>query len=369
MKTANISVECIDYCGSDLSVVNAARVSFNKESERVDIPNVFSISNKCLSEKDIKLINYLAKHNHKSPFNHAFLSFRVKAPLFVARQLGKHEYLPWNEVSRRYVDEEVELYFPDFWRKKAENVKQGSSNLEIKPNTYGNGICVKCGNDVPRKSAGPRGKWCSDACRASYRKEHDPDHRLHTAKFNAQKRALSFNLNRGDIEWVTHCPILGIELEYNSYESSNDNSPSIDRINPLIGYEKDNVWVISNKANRMKNDASKEDLVKFARSILLTFNGQIVPENGDVYSSCEHMVKHYEWLLKEGVAPEQARMVLPQNMMTSWIWSGTLFAFVKMLKLRLDPHTQQETQEVAKQISKYVEMFFPASYQALMENK
>jgi len=229
MKTSDISVECIDYCGSDLSVVNAARVSFNKESERTEQPNQFSVSNDCLSEKDIKLVNYLAKHNHKSPFNHAFLSFRVKAPLFVARQLVKHEYLPWNEVSRRYVDDEVEFYFPNTWRARAEDVKQGSGGIL----------------------------------------------------------------------------------------SSQQPSMDID-----------------------------------------TF----------VKSECHRSLINYKELLSAGVAPEQARMVLPQNMMTSWIWSGTLFAFVKMLKLRLDPHTQQETQEVAKQISKYVEMFFPASYQALMEN-
>ena len=87
-----------------------------------------------------------------------------------------------------------------------------------------------------------------------------------------------------------------------------------------------------------------------------------------VDSYCEGVLGLYNALLKAGVAPEQARMVLPQNMMTEWIWSGTLFAFVKMLKLRLDPHAQQETREVAEQIAVHVKELFPVSFSALMEN-
>ena len=89
--------------GSDLSVVNAARVSFAKESEwNGAAPQGINV----LLEQDRKLITYLATHNHWSPFAHAFLSFRIKAPVLVARQLVKHQVgLSWNEVSRRYVDE------------------------------------------------------------------------------------------------------------------------------------------------------------------------------------------------------------------------------------------------------------------------
>lgn len=114
MRISNIEVDLLDHMGSCLSVVNAARVSFHKVSEE-------------FKEGDEKLINYLAKHKHFSPFNHAFLSFRVKAPIFVARQLVKHKFMPWNEVSRRYVDEEPEFYLPES-RKRAANVKQGSSD-------------------------------------------------------------------------------------------------------------------------------------------------------------------------------------------------------------------------------------------------
>ena len=219
MKIAQQSVELINSCGSDIDVVNAARVSFNKQSEWEDTDTV------CLKlpEKDAKLINYLAKHKHKSPFNHCFMSFRVKAPIFVARQLVKHEYLPWNEVSRRYVTDEPEFYIPDTFRAKAENVKQGSS----------------------------------DQC----------------------------------------------------------------------------VPFLTNPVQRA--------------------------------SATALMV--YDMLLEQGVCPEQARMVLPQNTMTEWIWSGTLFAFAKMCKLRLDAHTQRETQEIAQKVSKHAEYLYPVSWKALME--
>ena len=117
MKISKTEVTYIDHMGSDASVVNAARVSFAKEA------SLFT------EEQNNKLISYLAKHNHKSPFNHAFMSFRVKAPIFVARQLVKHEYLPWNETSRRYVDDEPE-FFDIQWRYRPEkSIKQGSGDL------------------------------------------------------------------------------------------------------------------------------------------------------------------------------------------------------------------------------------------------
>jgi thymidylate synthase (FAD) len=117
-----MNVSLIDVMGTDLSVVNAARVSFAKVSNE-------------LSDKDEKLIKYLAKHNHWSPFGHASLQFRIKAPIFVARQLVKHQVgLVWNEVSRRYVDDEPEFYIPSEWRLKADDKKQGSSDETIEYN-------------------------------------------------------------------------------------------------------------------------------------------------------------------------------------------------------------------------------------------
>jgi len=113
-----MQVDLIDHMGSDLTVVNSARVSFNKNHSHLD-------------SSDERLILYLAEHNHWSPFAHCQVQFRFKAPIFVARQLVKHQVgMVWNEVSRRYVDTPVELYWPTKWRKKAANVKQGSSNEE-----------------------------------------------------------------------------------------------------------------------------------------------------------------------------------------------------------------------------------------------
>lgn len=232
MKIANIEATLIKHCGSDLDVVNAARVSFDKESEWEIVKEVFEetgeefIAGYVLSDKDKKLISYLAKHKHFSPFNHTFLTFRVKAPIFVARQLVKHKFMPWNEVSRRYVDDEPEFYFPEFWRKRSENVKQGSSEEKAK--------------------------------------------------------------------MVDAFPIQAIK-----------------------------------------------------KSLL-----------------------EYRTMLEEGVCPEQARMILPQNMMTTWMWSGTLGAYADMLKLRLDPHTQYESRVVANLIKEQIAEKFPVSLNALlMENK
>src|SRR5210317_1152197 len=114
-----MKVELVDKMGTDLSVVNAARVSYSKNKETFEA-------------SDEKLIKYLAEHNHWSPFAHASLQFRIKAPVFVARQLVKHQVgLVWNEVSRRYVDSDPEFYIPFLWRERHENKKQGSTDTEV----------------------------------------------------------------------------------------------------------------------------------------------------------------------------------------------------------------------------------------------
>lgn len=235
---SQIKVEYINHCGDDLSVVNAARVSFSKTSEFVNedgwaesLPADYVGPSKVLSVGDTKLIKYLATHKHYSPFNHSFISVRVKAPVFVARQLVKHKFMPWNEVSRRYVKGEVEFYTPDYWRKSAENVKQGSSQVD----------------------ANPASLWMFDG------------------------------------------------------------------------------W------------------------------------KDDINSHHEEAFNYYEHLLAQGVCAEQARQVLPQSMMTTWIWSGTLGAFCDMLVLRLDEHTQYETRVVAQQVAEIVKELFPVSYKALVE--
>ena len=211
MKVVPQKVDRINHMGNDLSVVNAARVSFGKVVTE-------------LTEKDVRLINYLAKHNHWTPFAHTSITLRIKCPIFVARQLGKHQVgLVWNEVSRRYVDEEPEWFLPASWRSSPEtNIKQGSGQA-------------------------------------------------------------------------------------------------------LIEF----------------------DNTKIRR----------------IVSAC---LETYLHMIDIGVAPEQARMLLPQNMMTKFIWTGSLAAFVRVCKLRLDPHTQKETQDVAKEISTILESLYPHSYKALM---
>ena len=130
-----MKVEYIDHMGSDLSVVNAARVSFDKQSDATWTFTEIAgrdVSISILRDNDVKLVRYLAKHDHWSPFAHAFVSMRWKAPIFVARQLVKHQVgLSWNEVSRRYVKTEPELWFPTKWRKASASAKQGSSDEEF----------------------------------------------------------------------------------------------------------------------------------------------------------------------------------------------------------------------------------------------
>jgi len=205
-----IEATFINHVGDDLTVVNAARVSFGKKHDE-------------FQGNDLKLIVYLAKHKHISPFGHCFATFHVKAPVFVARQLVKHKFLRWNEISRRYVDDPPTFYSPDSWRSRSEDKKQGS----------GDAIDVDLQTDI--------------------------------ADFNKQ------------------------------------------------------------------------------------------------------CADYYHHLLAEGVAPEQARMVLPQSMYTEWYWSGSMDAFASMCQLRCAPDTQYETRLVADQISSIMLDKFPVSWAALQE--
>jgi len=203
-------VDLVNWMGSDLTVANSARVSFNKHKEELD-------------DKDIRLLNYLAKHGHFTPFTHPQITFRVTAPIFVARQLDKHQVgLTKNEISRRYVDDEPEFWYPGKWRGRPENAKQGSSAAFV----------------------------CLDA---------------NTAYETAIKTAV------------------------------------------------------------------------------------------DAYNN----------MLRVGVAPEMARSVLPQSMLTSWYWTGSLSAFSRICQLRLDSHAQQETGEIAQMINDHCKELFPYSWEAL----
>jgi thymidylate synthase (FAD) len=216
-----IKVTYDEHMGSDLSVVNKARVSFGKKSKW----EYGEDGTHYLSHKDAKLVKYLAEHKHFAPFGHSFASFHIKAPIFVARQLVKHKFMRWSEVSRRYVDDEPEFYVPDVWRGRSADKKQGSSD---KPAT----------------------------------------------------------------------------------------------LSLTSGYGANQYFV--------------------------------------------DMGEYYRDLLSDGVAPEQARMVLPQSTMTEWYWSGSLDAFADMCKLRCKEDTQYETRLVADQISKEMKQLFPVSWVALV---
>ena len=215
-----IKAELIDHLGSDLTVVNSARVSFNKEGQLEDGQ---------LSAKDMKLISYLAQHNHITPFTHPQITLRESVPIFVARQRFKHVVgFTYNEVSRRYVDDTPEFYVPEVWRSRPEgSVKQGSGD----------------------------GHTDSDLFKGAY-----------------------------------------------------------------------------------------SEFIKNAKAT-------------------------YENMIACGVAPEQARMVLPQSMLTSYYVTGSLAAFARAYKQRIDSHAQKEIQDLAIQWGALIAPLFPVSWQDLTQGK
>ena len=229
-------VDYVDHMGSDLTVCNAARVSFNKESEwGLDFDAIERLKScpynkddvRILKEKDEKLIRYLAKHNHWTPFAHPQITVRVKAPVSIRTQFFKHKQgFVENEISRRYVSYEPEFYIPSWRSKPTDGAKQGSEDFvieETRTNLY-------------------------DAiCRESYEKA------LHV----------------------------------------------------------------------------------------------------------------YNTLIENGIAPEQARFVLPQGMYTEWYWTGSLAAFARFYKQRKDDHAQWEIREYASAVGKIIEPFFPVSWKCL----
>lgn len=233
-----MKVELMDYSGSDLLVVDAARVSFSKKSdwEQVEVygsdeHGEFSELINVLNPKDERLINFLAREKHLLPFRHPTITFRCKAPLFVARQLGKHQTgMSWSEESRRYIDSEPEFFWPETWRKRAENVKQGSSDEPVDP------------------------------------------------VFNHDVQSM---------------------CEAHSYEA----------------------------------------------------------------------LEIYKGLLNDGVAPELARMILPQNMHINWVWTGTLLSWVHMIKERTGPTAQRETQQFARMIEEELVQLYPCSMKALLSTE
>ena len=218
-----IRAEFIDKMGDDLRAANIARVSFANWKEEFD-------------EKDARLIDYLARNEHTSPFRHLQLQVRCHAPIFIARQLGKHQVgMSWNEESRRYISSRPELFKQEFRKAPQGGIKQGSSS-EVAEYPF-----VWIGN-------------------------------------------YAFT-----IEQV-------MEALVDTYECATD-------------------------------------------------------KDG------EHQI-----------APECARATLPQAMMTSWVWTGSLLSFFHLVRLRRDSHAQKEVQVFAGHVEKICMKHFPHCWKALLEN-
>jgi thymidylate synthase (FAD) len=227
-KGITMKIDYLMHCGSDDTIANTARVSMEEEGNWLELPENYTVP-----QRD-KLIKYLATHKHTSPFRHNNISVRCLVPIFLARQLGKHQVgLSWNEVSRRYVDTVPTFYTPTEWRSRPNgSIKQGSGESAV----------LYCNHEF----------W-------------------------------------GD--------------EPTSYMYS--------------------------------------ELI-------------------------DHALAVYNSMLKAGVAPEMARMVLPQSMNTEFVWSGSLMAFAHIYKLRIDGHSQLEAQQFARQLDTIIRPLFPVAWEALV---
>lgn len=361
-----IKATLIDSMGNDITTVNAARVSFGKKSSWL-----LGEEGK-LTDQDSKLIRYLASHKHFSPFGHCFATFHIKAPIFVARQLVKHEYLRMNEISRRYVTSEPEFYVPEVWRKMAENVKQGSSKEQLVVD--GVKVCAYCKSEMTflRREDEIMKVFCSSSCQGNfYRKYTDKGwavSKYSSLRESAQKRGIEFNLTLEDLLEIgrpKYCKYLELELDY-AATSVLPNSPSVNRIDPELGYVKGNLEVISHKANSMLLNATRDELRLFLKNVALTQFGLFTESAPSVEGYYEEMKKLYARLIEGGMCAEQARMFMPTSQLTEWFWSGSMDAFANMCKLRLKEDTQYETRLVAQQIDKEMRDLYPVSWSALV---
>ena len=139
------AVEYVSHMGSDLTVVNAARVSFGAQKEDLD-------------DKDIKLINYLIKHNHTSPFEHCSITMRFTVPLFIRSQHHRHRTWAYNEISRRYTSVDMKFYEPAQFRSQHKSNRQASNDVLINPNL----------NPVDRPTIIPVPMYCASDAVASH---------------------------------------------------------------------------------------------------------------------------------------------------------------------------------------------------------
>lgn len=367
-------VTLIDKMGDDLRVVDAARVSFNKQSEWEEAHDYDPktgrpiYSEYYLGDKDVRLINYLARHNHWTPFSHVMFTFRIKMPIFVARQWYKHQVgFTRNEVSRRYVDDNLEFYVPDRWRLRAENKKQGSSDEWVRYSNPNPGHCFMCGGQIPEDSK--RIKYCSKQCSTEANNTlTDPLRKIYShKKSNAKRKGVEFSIAFEEIHWPIKCPVLGFEIDYSfGNKGLKPNSPSFDRIDPNKGYIPGNVQIISNQANMMKSHAGAEDLVKFAEWVLLTNKGYVPNYSRSPEGLVKESIALYNHMVDDlNIAPEMARMVLPSNLFTEFYETASLAGYARLCGLRDQSDTQLETQKYAQAISSIIQDHVPVSWEAL----
>lgn len=346
-----MEVTYLDHMGSDLTVVNAARVSFGKRVQEFR------------PDKDARLLAFLARHKHELPFAHPHVSFHFKAPIFVARQLQKHQIgFVWSEISRRYVKDRPEFHIPSFWRKAAENVKQGSSSEPVKLSPMGK--CHRCGTAISY----PKRLWCSDYCQGeSWRENNQYDYIFSRWQAAAKAENIPFTITQDDLAWPINCPYLDIELNYISNEKA-DNKASLDKIIPALGYVPGNVQIISLLANKMKSSASAEQIKTFAKNALV-IHGGVFSETAETYEDyCGRAADVYMRLIEQGVCAEQARMILPQSTLTEWHWTGSLLGWARVWGLRVKPDAQRETREIVEKIGPKLAKLYPYSWKALTDH-
>lgn len=406
-----MKVEYVDHMGSDLSVVNAARVSMDKKSdwELVLTEDRQNADHELvLSKADQSLISYLARGcssgdwdkliqecfmagtnleeieevlhyvkkmpSHWTPFAHTAITLRMKAPVFIRTQCFKHKQgFVENEVSRRYVTSEPEFFVPDAWRKKAGNVKQGSSEETLPKPVFTEGYCICCGTRIEspvREQGGGRvRKYCSTKCKTKTTNAYRNPYKVvfDNAKARVKRRGRrEWALDFDAFEFPTHCPYLGLELDYSYGKGSiKPYSPSFDRIDPSKDYIPGNVEIISHRANSMKNDADTEMQVKMAEAMLLRHKGYIPNYEHSPEGLNQKALNLYNQMIEAGYCAEQARMVLPQSMMTEWVWTGNLYSFANFYNSRSDAHAQKEIRDLAELVREVIEPLYPVSWKEL----
>lgn len=229
-----ISIKLVDHMGDCFRVFEAAKATLGGSEE----------SQFKRGETDpTRLINFLAREKHVTPFRHPQVTFECEAPIAIARQLGKHQSgFSWNERSMRYRDSVIDVFVPDMFRGRPDKLHDGSTDRDV---------------------------------------------RLDVTNF-------SIDIGGGDY------------------------------------YQ---------------------------------------PDVGELYNHAVEMaVQAYECLVEAGLAPEQARFILPQGMITRWVWTGSLYGWYSVYKQRSSEHAQYEVREFARQLDEHMSKLFPIAWKALKDS-